>query len=361
MKKGVSLKRKSAPSPLVRQTTSSPSAPQINLSDKLIETIRNLTSNKDLLNTRISLLNGEGLRTASIMEIAGMYRSLVSQVAILYDTDDFQKTIAPFIENRFKELGSPSLTPGTIGSYIFGCYLTDYGMEDLSKFCTPICAASIRYPNRERVNMRCREKVIWTDGGDTPVFILIDEDPSKSSDGKVFIPWLGSVTSFVGLTQGAIDEIRSMDISNIEIYGQLYNNKYVRLMEKRSIDGFPVVERIRIRSIDFVNGKNGGENLDKISMVNLPKGAQNKDHKSPPSGDINKSSASEEKAEKKSAAATLFVILLVFFALMLVMILFLMRRNNSKTKVSPEVWTNVNIPGTPKNAWGPETATEPSV
>lgn len=269
MRRGTTMKRSSTASP---KLSPAESKPQVNLADKLIETIRNLSSNRDLLSTRISLLNGEGLKTASIMEIAGLYRSLVSQVAVLYDTDDFQNIVAPFIEKRFIELGSPSLTPGTIGSYIFGCYLSDYGMESLDKFCTPICAASIRVPNRNRVVMRCTEKVIWTDGGDTPIFILIDEDPNNSTRGKVFIPWVGSPATFKGLTQGAVDEIQSFGVDTVEIYGHLFNNKYIILMPLKELKTVPVVERIRIRYIDYVNSKNGGYVTDKCPTATLPEG-----------------------------------------------------------------------------------------
>lgn len=266
MKRSVNLKKRSTISPKPSRPVETESqGAQISLADKLVETIRNLTSNKDLLTTRISALNGDGLKTASIMEVSSMFRSLVSQVAVLYDSDDFQNIIAPFIERRFAELGSPSLTPGTIGSYIFGCYLSDYGLDSLSKFCTPICAASIRVPNRNRISMRCTEKVIWTDGGDTPLFILIDEDPMNSQNGKVFIPWVGDASSFVGLTQGAIDEIRSLGVENIEIYGQLFNNKYVQLMSRRGLSEITIVERIRLRSVDYVNSKNGGSTGVKIS------------------------------------------------------------------------------------------------
>jgi hypothetical protein len=268
MKRGVNMKRSS--SPMSRQTDSpilGENVAGVSLADKLIETIRNLTSNRDLVMTRLATLNGSGLKTASIMEVAGMYRSLVAQVAVLYDTDDFQSMVAPYIEKRFKEIGSPSLTPGTVGSYIFGCYLSDYGIDSLNKFCTPICAASIRVPNRERINMRCTEKVIWTDGGDTPVFILIDEDPDNAHNGKVFIPWVGDATSFIGLTQGAIDEIRSLGVENIEIYGQLFNNKYLQLQTRKNLSEIQVVERIRLRVIDYVNSKNGGLNVGNVSTV----------------------------------------------------------------------------------------------
>ena len=275
MKRGVAIKKRNNTSPMSRRPESpgleGSQIAQVSLSDKLIETIRNLTSNKDLLTTRLSTLNGEGLKTASIMEVAGMYRSLVSQVAVLYDTDDFQNIVAPYIQKRFEEIGSPSLTPGTIGSYIFGCYLSDYGLEHLSKFCTPICAASIRVPNRNRINMRCTEKVIWTDGGDTPVFILIDEDPNNSTNGKVFIPWVGDASSFVGLTQGAIDEIKSLGVESVEIFGQLFNNKYVQLLTKKNLSEISVVERIRLRSVDYVNNRNGGMTSEKISKIDLPK------------------------------------------------------------------------------------------
>ena len=275
MKRGVAIKKRNNTSPMSRRPESpgleGSQTAQVSLSDKLIETIRNLTSNKDLLTTRLSTLNGEGLKTASIMEVAGMYRSLVSQVAVLYDTDDFQNIVAPYIQKRFEEIGSPSLTPGTIGSYIFGCYLSDYGLEHLSKFCTPICAASIRVPNRNRINMRCTEKVIWTDGGDTPVFILIDEDPNNSTNGKVFIPWVGDASSFVGLTQGAIDEIKSLGVESVEIFGQLFNNKYVQLLTKKNLSEISVVERIRLRSVDYINNRNGGMTSEKISKIDLPK------------------------------------------------------------------------------------------
>jgi hypothetical protein len=304
------MKRSS--SPMTRQSngeTSETPTVGVSLADKLIETIRNLSSNRDLIMTRITTLNGDGLKTASIMEIAGMFRSLVAQVAVMYDTDDFQTIVAPYIERRFKEIGSPSLTPGTIGSYIFGCYLSDYGLESLNKFCTPICAASIRVPNRERVNMRCTEKVIWTDGGDTPVFILIDEDPENSHNGKVFIPWVGDTSAFVGLTQGAIDEIRSLGVDNIEIFGQLFNNKYVRLQDRKALTDITVVERIRLRVIDYVNSKNGG-----LNVGNVPEKEIEQPSPTPVVAEDKVDSKAEEDnapVEKKNEAGKIIVIIIV--------------------------------------------------
>lgn len=299
----------------------------VSLADKLIETIRNLTSNRDLVMTRLATLNGDGLKTASIMEVAGMYRSLVAQVAVLYDTDDFQNIIAPYIERRFKEIGSPSLTPGTIGSYIFGCYLAYYGLETLNKFCTPICAASIRVPNRDRVNMRCTEKVIWTDGGDTPVFVLIDEDPENSHNGKVFIPWVGDATTFTGLTQGAVDEIRSLGVENVEIYGQLFNNRYIQLLTRKALSDIDVVERIRLRAIDYVNSKNGGLNVDKI-----PESPESPESpRSPGSPEKMTTRADDEqKASKKEEtnALTTAMIVLVFVAAVLGVTALLYRRKS---------------------------------
>jgi hypothetical protein len=348
MRRGTTLKRSSTASPKLGDK------PQVNLADKLIETIRNLSSNRDLLNTRISLLNGEGLKTASIMEIAGMYRSLVSQVAVMYDTDDFQNIVAPFIEKRFVEMGSPSLTPGTLGSYIFGCYINDYGMDSLNKFCTPICAASIRVPNRNKMVMRCSEKVIWTDGGDTPVFILIDEDPSNSTHGKVFIPWVGTKESFRGLTQGAIDEIRSFGVEHVEIYGQLFNNKYILLMETALLTSVPVVERIRIRFVDYVNSKNGGVSLDKCPKTELSEG------NSPVSADKVKAERNntEEKVEKKNAAATLLVILLVFFALLLIGMVFVFKTNSSESNKSSGAQKEAVIRNTLRKTQESETVSE---
>lgn len=241
------------------------------LIDKLRSNIHSLSSKSELMNTRLVVLGGDGMKTASIIEVGNMLRSLNSQVSVLYDTTEFKDIVAPYIARRYEEIGSPALIPGTIGSYLFGCYLGDYGMDgQLSKFCTPVCAASIRQPNPNDIFMRCSEKVIWTDGGETPVFVLIEDDPSQSNRGKVFIPWIGTDSSFKGLTQGAIDEIQSMGVDRIEIYGQLYNNKYVMLYKESPIEDIPVTERIKIKTIDFVAEKNGGFAGEVIPAKNKP-------------------------------------------------------------------------------------------
>ena len=241
------------------------------LIDKLITNIQTLSSKPELMNTRLAILGGNGMKTASIIEVGNIFRTLVSQVSVLYDTVEFRDVVAPFITKRYNEIGTPALIPGTIGSYMFGCYLGDYGMDgQLSKFCTPVCAASIRQPNPNGNPMRCSEKVIWTDGGETPVFVLIEDDPSQSNRGKVFIPWIGSEASFHGMTQGAIDEIQSMGVDRIEIYGQLYNNKYIMLLKETAIGDVQITERIKIKTIDFVAEKNGGYAGEVISSKNKP-------------------------------------------------------------------------------------------
>jgi hypothetical protein len=241
------------------------------LIDKLVSNIQTLSSKHELINTRLAVLGGDGMKTASIIEVGNVFRTLVSQVSVLYDTVEFKDLVAPYISKRYTEIGEPALIPGTIGSYIFGCYLSDYGMDgQLSKFCTPVCAASIRQPNPSQTNMRCSEKVIWTDGGETPVFVLIEDDPSQSNRGKVFIPWIGSEALFHGLTQGAIDEIQAMGVDRIEIYGQLYNNKYVMLLKETLLGDIPIAERIKIKTIDFVAEKNGGYAGEVISSKNKP-------------------------------------------------------------------------------------------
>lgn len=309
------------------------------LTERLMETIRNLTANRELLNTRISILNGEGMKTASILEVGGMYRSLVTQVAVMYETDEFQTQIAPFIERRFEELGKPSLTPGTIGSYIFGCYLSDYGLPTLNKFCTPICAASIRIPNPSSVSMRCTEKVIWTDGGETPIFILVEEDPSKATNGKVFIPWVGNASEFKGLTQGALDEISSFGVDNAEIYGQLFNNRYIELLSFRPVKEIAVVERIRIRPVDYVNNKNGGsaaEKVHRIPLANSPSkdGKLKEDEDSAFSRKTTGEKEEDKKTDKRNFIAHpltwILVAVLIFLAA-----LFLLTRRDAFSQKEP--------------------------
>lgn len=322
MKRGSQLRRRNQESPRVLREGTTAQIADTGLVDRLTDTIRNLTANRELLNTRISVLNGEGMKTASILELGGMYRSLVTQVAVMYETDDFQNIVAPFIEKRFEELGKPSLIPGTIGSYIFGCYLSDYGLSSLNKFCTPICAASIRVPNKNSMSMRCTEKVIWTDGGETPLFILVEDDPTTSTNGKVFIPWIGDASSFRGLTQGAIDEISSFGVENVEIFGQLFNNQYIELLSFRSVKEIAIVERIRIRPVDYVNNKNGGiaaEKVHKVPLANTP----SKDGEIKPENGTSASGESSEdgKMEKKNFLTnplTWFLgVVVVFFGIMI--------------------------------------------
>lgn len=269
------------------------------LVDRLTNTIKTLTANKELINTRLATLTGESVRTASIIEISTIYRSLVTQIAVLYETEEFETVVAPFIRARFEELGRPSLIPGTIGSYVFGCYVDDYGLPTLDRFCTPICAASIRLPNRDEVTMRCTEKVIWTDGGDTPVFVLVEDDPARSRIGKVFIPWMGNPSSFIGLTNGAIDEIKSMDIDSVEIFGQQYNNVYVSLMPLKKLTDVPVVDRIRIRPMDYVAEKNGGTNLPAAARpADLP---ANSTHDSEGNHSMKISSSNDTSVERNNS------------------------------------------------------------
>lgn len=329
LKRGSQIRRRTADSPRRANDGNSPAQKisEPGLTDRLMDTIRNLTANRELLNTRISVLNGEGMKTASILEVAGMFRSLTTQVAVMYETEEFQNVIAPFIEKRFEEIGKPSLIPGTIGSYIFGCYLSDYGLSSLNKFCTPICAASIRVPNPGSVSMRCTEKVIWTDGGETPIFILLEEDPVNSMNGKVFIPWVGEASEFKGLTQGALDEISSFGIENVEIFGQLFNNQYIQLLAFQPIRDIPIVERIRIRTIDYVSSKNGGMTADKVRKVPFVQ---------PPTKDegskVEAKDAAEggEKVERKNFLAHPLVWVLGVVLASLLIILILSRRSATK-------------------------------
>lgn len=302
------------------------------LIDKLISNIQSLSSKTELMNTRLAVLGGNGMKTASIIEVGNIFRTLVSQVSVLYDTTEFKDVVAPYLTKRYNEIGTPALIPGTIGSYMFGCYLGDYGMDgQLSKFCTPVCAASIRQPNPNGSSMRCSEKVIWTDGGETPVFVLIEDDPSQSNRGKVFIPWIGTEASFQGLTQGAIDEIQSMGVDRIEIYGQLYNNKYIMLLKETQITDVPITERIKIKTIDFVAEKNGGYAGEIIPSKNQP------DSPEPPAPEPVAEPSSEKMATKGSSEESMFTkivleqshwILIIGIAIILFVVFAVMRKRS---------------------------------
>lgn len=299
------------------------------LIDKLIANIHSLSSKTELMNTRLAVLRGDGMKTASIIEVGNIFRTLVSQVSVLYDTVEFKDIVAPYLVKRYEEIGTPALIPGTIGSYMFGCYLSDYGMEgQLSKFCTPVCAASIRQPNPAGSNMRCSEKVIWTDGGETPVFVLIEDDPSQSNRGKVFIPWIGSEASFQGLTQGAIDEIQSMGVDRIEIYGQLYNNKYVMLLKETLIGDVPVAERIKIKTIDFVAEKNGGYAGEVISSKNRPESPTPEQVPEPAPEKMDRNSASEDVVFRKFVLEQSHWIMIIGALVTLFLVFMIMRKRS---------------------------------
>lgn len=62
------------------------------------------------------------MKTASIIEVANNFRTLVAQVSVQYDTTEFKDMVAPYITRRYKDIGSLALIPGTSSSYMFGCY-----------------------------------------------------------------------------------------------------------------------------------------------------------------------------------------------------------------------------------------------
>jgi hypothetical protein len=238
------------------------------LAKQTIELIEQMSS-EGILNTRIASLVNDEIKTPGAHFIARQFKTLISQVAIIYEMDSFEQVIAPYIQQKYLELGSPSLIPGSVGSYIFGCYLSSYGNDKLNRFCTPICAASIRIPNPSGTQLlRCRQKVIWTDGGETPVFILIEDTIENTHSAKVFLPWPSQDTRFLGLTQGALQEIKDFDVDIIQVYGQLPDNTYLTLLEITPIGRVPVVARIYISPIEEVISRNA-ENVSKDNIVKL--------------------------------------------------------------------------------------------
>lgn len=227
-------------------------------------------SSEGVLNTRIMNLVNDDLKTPGAHFIARQFKTLVSQIAIIYEMDSFEQAVAPYIHQKYEELGEPSLIPGSVGSYIFGCYLSNYGGETLNRFCTPICAASIRIPNPSGTHLlRCRQKVIWTDGGETPVFILIEDTLENTHSAKVFLPWPSVDTIFLGLTQGAIQEIRDFDVGIVQIYGQLPSNQYVLLMDITPIAKVPVVPRIYLSPIEEIQTRNAQNVVSEHQIVKL--------------------------------------------------------------------------------------------
>lgn len=238
------------------------------LAKQTIDLIEQMSS-EGILNTRIASLVNDEIKTPGAHFIARQFKTLISQIAIIYEMDSFEQVIAPYIQQKYEEINSPSLIPGSVGSYIFGCYLTSYGTESLNRFCTPICAASIRIPNPTGTQLlRCRQKVIWTDGGETPVFILIEDTIENTHSAKVFLPWPSQDTRFLGLTQGAIQEIKDFDVDIVQVYGQLPDNTYLTLLEITPIGKVPVVARIYISPIEEVISKNA-VNLSQDNIVKL--------------------------------------------------------------------------------------------
>lgn len=239
-----------------------------NLAKQTIDLIEQMSA-EGILNTRIVSLMNDDIKTPGAHYIARHFKMLLSQIAIIYEMDSFEQVIAPYIQQKYEELNSPSLIPGSVGSYIFGCYLSSYGENNLNRFCTPICAASIRIPNPTGSQLlRCRQKVIWTDGGETPVFILIEDTIENTHSAKVFLPWPSMDTKFLGLTQGAIQEIKDFDVDIVQIYGQLPDNTYLILMDITPIGKVPIVARIYITPIDEVISKNAG-NITEEKIVKL--------------------------------------------------------------------------------------------
>lgn len=113
----------------------------IDLSD-LRELLKRLKTNKNLQVSKIS---------GSIKED---YKTLVSHVTVLYDTDEY-KVLFDEVKNIFNDVNEKNIKPGTIGAYCAGCIL------NADKGCSVLCNGALPKPKTEDSLEYCDYPVIW--------------------------------------------------------------------------------------------------------------------------------------------------------------------------------------------------------
>lgn len=136
------------------------------------------------------------------------------------------------------------LEPNTIGSFLYGCRMGDPNIPLLSRYCTPICASSLRTRFSDDLQASqskvCDSRVLWIDGMDNTYVTLSRKEGTDRIDALMFIAWRLTPLDFNGLPTSVIDKLREERIATLTIYALMGNMKFEVLMPRQDIDDVPV-------------------------------------------------------------------------------------------------------------------------
>lgn len=170
------------------------------------------------------------------------YRTMVSYVNLLYDTD-YYTVLHDLVKAKFADL--KDIKPGTVGAYFAGCLLNPE-LPGFPKGCSPICSGSMPPPKDKIDQLQwgfCDNTVIWsTYSPQTQKFEFTtlntvptqrgfgSKDPVPNSDRALIFVNYNNINSFPGFTDDEKNILTNMGIRNVQLLGYTQNGeKYISL------------------------------------------------------------------------------------------------------------------------------------
>jgi len=207
-------------------TTSQVSTNQINSNNKVVvsrlklepvdQAIKNLSQHPDIKIKDLSE-HKDLLKDYDLVKLTS---------SILYDTSHYQMLI-----DLISKYPKPSsVIPGTIGAYLFGCFLSSYG-DLYNKTCAPVCNGSIQPPRQENHVNHCPYQIWMQQSNDGKSYVLINGSSTRKL-AYIYIR-LSNNASFDGLTQEEIDTMRQngVEVAQVYTYNPEAENKYTAITD----------------------------------------------------------------------------------------------------------------------------------
>ena len=154
--------------------------------------------------------------------VLSSYKILSLSYTIMDDTN--KKLIRDIISKQYVP---SSISPGTIGSFLFGCINQDYGEVD--RHCSPLCLGGM--------DSKPCEKQMWTQSGEKPRrFIRMNN--SDASEAYVYVE-----KGFVGFTEQEISDLQEANVSIVTVLNTRDGRHYTKFKNKKISECPMLVER----------------------------------------------------------------------------------------------------------------------
>lgn len=153
-------------------------------------------------------------------------------VNMLYDTKQYDDVMYMIMKAK-KKIGNLELKPQTVGAYLFGCTMDNYGDVKDNSY-SALCSGSV--PTKPK--MSCNNFIFYHNG-DVLKQLATPSNKAKKSDVLMYVE-----PNFKGLTQFQHDQvaqaISGYTIGNILVY-TTKNNKHTLINTLNSLSQVPIV------------------------------------------------------------------------------------------------------------------------